>query len=114
MFDSNLAFDVSQATRDFERITIHLNGRPTGEATILYGDATATVEAQLRLEQVTGTSELPRLHEEFSSELLAFIADRGAMAQEAEGQITYNLGLRSIAIDLPTNREAGLGYPNSW
>ena len=115
MFGSTVAFAVQSASSDREHIAIEMNGVPAGEAVIRYDEATARVDANLRLEQNTvAQCDLPDFHTEFAAELLAFVANRGAMAQEAQGQVTYNLGARAVAIDLPSNPEAGLGYPNSW
>ncbi|HLN62453.1 MAG TPA: hypothetical protein VK464_12950 [Symbiobacteriaceae bacterium] len=115
MSGPKVAFAVHSASNDREHVTIQMNGRPAGEAVIRYDEATARVDAHLRLEQhAVSQGALPDFHTEFAAELLAFVANRGAMAQEAEGQVTYSLGAQAVAIDLPSNPEAGLGYPNSW
>jgi len=108
-------FRVTSADRAEERLAIEIRGTPAGEAVIRYDSATAIVDARVRLEGFQQMHiALHQFHYELAAELLAFVLDRGAMAQESDGAILYDLGSELQALPLPANHEVGLGYPNSW
>lgn len=110
-----VSFDVQAADQREERLAISIGERPAGEATVRYAAATATIRARVDLGSIPRAAEqLERFHDAFATELLAYVLDRGAMAQESEGDIVYSLGGQSRVMRLPTNQEAGLGYPNSY
>jgi|GEM_PF-3141664 len=106
---------VQSADGNEERLAIAIAGRDVGGAVIRYDSATAIVDARVRLDDLPQVfSALDRFHYEFSAELLAHVLDRGAMAQESDGSIIYEVGQASQALPLPANHEVGLGFPNSW
>jgi hypothetical protein len=110
-----VSFRVTASDRDEERLAIEIRGTPAGEAVIRYGSGTATVDARVQLSEFPQViMALDRFHHEFAAELLAYVLDRGAMAQESDGSIIYDLGSALHAVPLPANHEVGLGYPNSW
>ncbi len=110
-----VSFAIQAASEQEERLAISLWERPAGEATVRYDEATATIAARVDLGPIPMPAEqLDRFHYEFASELMAYVLNRGAMAQDSDGAITYDLGARSLSRRLPTHREVGLGYPNSW
>jgi hypothetical protein len=112
---SPVSFAVKSAGGQEESLAISIGERPAGEATVRYEEATATIRARVDLARLPQAAEqLDRFHCEFATELLAYVLNRGAMAQESEGAIVYDLGDRSQAMRLPSNQEVGLGYPNSW
>lgn len=115
MYHSPVSFNVTEAGEDEERLAITIGQKPAGEAVIRYDAATAIVDARVDLADLPLVAiALDRFHQEFSTELLAYVLDRGAMAQESDGSIIYDLGHRSHALPLPANQDVGLGYPNSW
>jgi hypothetical protein len=110
-----LFFSVRYAEGPQETLSISIAGNRSGEATVRYGDATATIHAHVAMEQTTvGLSEVAEFHQSFATELLAYVLNRGAMAQDSNGEIVYDFGGQSLALPLPDNAELGLGYPNSW
>lgn len=110
-----ISFHVQAVDGNEEHLAIAIGGRDAGGAVIRYDSATAIVDARVRLADLPQvTSALDRFHYEFASELLAYVLDRGAMAQESDGSIIYELGHASQALPLPANHEVGLGFPNSW
>jgi len=112
---SPVSFVVQTASDQEERLAIAIGERPAGQATVRYAEATATIRARVDLGRLPLPAEqLDRFHYEFSSELIAYVLDRGAMAQESDGAITYDLGAQVYSRRLPSHREVGLGYPNSW
>jgi len=115
IYHSPVSFNVTAADEDQERLAITIGEREAGEAVIRYESATAIVDARVDLGDLPLVAiALERFHHEFSAELLAYVLNRGAMAQESDGSIIYDLGHQSHALPLPTNQEVGLGYPNSW
>ncbi|MFZ5824982.1 MAG: hypothetical protein ACOY94_11685 [Bacillota bacterium] len=110
-----VSFDVQSATGQEEHLSISIGERSAGEATVSYEEATATIRARVDLARLPlVVDQLDRFHYEFATELLAYVLNRGAMAQDSDGAIVYELGTQSRALRLPTNQEVGLGYPNSW
>jgi hypothetical protein len=110
-----VSFYVRSVNGNEEHLAIEIGGRDAGGAVIRYDSATAIVDARVEVAGMPQvTSALDRFHYEFASELLAYVLDRGAMAQESDGSIIYDLGYTSHALPLPANHEVGLGYPNSW
>jgi len=110
-----VSFRVTAADQDEERLMIEIRGTPAGEAVIRYDASTAIVDARVKVADFPqAIVALDRFHYEFAAELLAYVLDRGAMAQESDGSIIYDLGSGSQALPLPANHEVGLGYPNSW
>lgn len=100
---------------DLEQISIGLGGTNVGQATVRYEDATANVSAHVTLtDSPWDRTALDQFHHDFSRELIAFLGNRGSMAQESEGTVTYHLGDRAETLPLPSNQEVGVGYPNSW
>lgn len=115
MYHPPVSFRVTAADADEERVAIEIRGMPAGEAVIRYDDNTAIVDARVELADLPQVIvALDRFHHEFASELLAYVLDRGAMAQESDGSIIYDLGSAMHALPLPANHEVGLGFPNSW
>lgn len=112
---SPVSFAVQAADQHEERLAISIWERPAGEVSVRYQEATATIRARVDLDRLPQAAEhLDRFHYEFATELLAYVLNRGAMAQESDGDIVYSLGNQSRAMRLPSNREVGLGYPNSY
>ncbi|MFZ5816725.1 MAG: hypothetical protein ACOY93_15750 [Bacillota bacterium] len=110
-----VSFAVQAYNEQEERLAISIGERPAGEATVRYEEATATIRARVDLARLSFAEEhLDRFHYEFATELLAYVLNRGAMAQDSDGAIIYELGTGSRAMPLPSNPEVGLGYPNSW
>lgn len=110
-----VSFAVQAADEQEERLAITIGERPAGEATVRYEEATATIRARVDLGRVPQALEqFDRFHYEFATELLAYVLNRGAMAQDSDGDIIYSLGGESRAMRLPSNPEVGLGYPNSY
>lgn len=115
MYYTPVSFNVRAASDQEEQLSISIAELPAGEVTVHYEEATATVRARVDLVRFPLTVEqLDRFHSEFATELLAYVLNRGAMAQDSDGAIVYDFGTESRALRLPTNQEAGLGYPNSW
>jgi hypothetical protein len=98
-----------------ERLSIRVCGRKAGDAIVRYEAGTARVLATLDLKEVPGqTDRLEQFHLEFAEELMAYVLDRGAMAEGEDGYVTYRMGPAARAMPLPSHREVGLGFPNSW
>jgi hypothetical protein len=112
---NRVSFDVQSADQREERLAISIGERLAGEATVRYEAATATIRARVDLGRVPRAAEqFDRFHCEFSAELLAYVLNRGAMAQDSDGEIVYSLGGQPRVMPLPSYQEVGLGYPNSY
>lgn len=112
---TTIDFDVDSATETHESLAILLAGRRAGQADVTYESATASISARVDLQQADMSVDvLDRFHHEFATELMAYVLNRGAMAQGSEGSITYEFGSLAHSMSLPSQQEAGLGYPNSW
>lgn len=114
MYYTPVSFAVQAADDQEESLAICIGERPAGEATVRYEEATATIRARVDLGRLPLLAEqFDRFHYEFATELLAYVLNRGAMAQDSDGAIIYDLGNQCRAMRLPSNQEVGLGYPNS-
>lgn len=114
MKSGSIGFVPRRAADAEERLTVTVGGVEAGEAVIRYDRGTARVSAVMDLRRIPGAPErLPQFHVEFAEELMAFVLDRGAMAEGEEGAVTYRLGTRAQSLPLPTHEQVGLGYPNS-
>jgi hypothetical protein len=115
MHDTPLSFALRRVDGLWEFLAITVKGSESGEATVHYLDGNAHVDARVDLLPLAiAMEEITTFHQEFATELVAFLLNRGSTAHEAEGAVTYALGSQSLTLDLPTNPELGLGYPNSW
>lgn len=108
-------FTVRRADGGQESLSVRFRGRHAGEATVRYEGATAEIAASVDMKVIPEwEQELEAFHQEFATELMAFVLNRGSCAQDQHGAVTYNLGTRAHCLTLPAPPEMGLGYPNSW